>query len=358
MLSIRSSDPSARRALLARWAARVSAVPLLGLIAALLLLPFTAGRAEAAALTSLSWTVSNTQTGATGVSYAFSARVATQNTVGIVTMTVPAGTAGTPAVARNYGVPAGTVGLAGNVLTYTVTTPIQLRPGLPIYLEISGLTNTGTAGSSTSAITTKTAAAVIIDGPTSTNSVSFGSGATSTIVAVAKSTVFSSDTSGFNLILDPGVNTSATQVVNLGVSSNAASGYTLSCKVDQQPTGASGALTAYNAGMASAAAWASGGAGSFGYSMGVTNNGTLGSPAAGGTLSTTNFAGFSTTAENCAAATGRTGNPLASDLSSCGVGLCASAAHAWQSTIKAAADFTTPADVYSATITYTVTPTY
>jgi hypothetical protein len=315
-------------------------------------------QAQAAALTSVNWSVSNTQTSATGIAYAFSFKAATTGNIGIVTMTVPTGTAGTPAVAANYGVPAGTIGLAGTTLTYTVTSPINVRAGAPVYIEVSGLTNTGTAGSYSSSVTTKTSGGTTIDGPTTSNSNNFSSGGTTTTIAVAKSTVFSIDTNSFNLVLDPATNSSATQTINIGVSSNARNGYTLNCRVNQQPTGSS-ALSAFTSGMASAAAW--GGAtnpGSFGYSMAVTNNGSSGSPAAGGSLSGTNFAGFTTSGENCGSASSRTGNPLGTDLSGCGVGLCASAAHAWTTQVKAVADFNTPADIYTATITYTVTPSY
>src|SRR5437763_800221 len=92
---------------------------ILSLFVALVLHP--ADQAEAAALTNVSWTVSNTQTGATSTTYAFSFKTATAGTIKSITMTVPAGTGGTPAVAQNFGVGAGTVALASNTLTYTVT---------------------------------------------------------------------------------------------------------------------------------------------------------------------------------------------------------------------------------------------
>ncbi|MBV9356289.1 MAG: hypothetical protein JO023_12270 [Chloroflexi bacterium] len=110
--------------------------------------------------------------------------------------------------------------------------------------------------------------------------------------------------------------------------------------------------------MSAATAWTSGGVGQFGYSLAVTNNGSSGSPASGGQLSGTNFAGFTTAGENCGSATGATGNPAGTNLSGCGTGLCASAAHAWLATVKAAADFTTASDIYQDNITFTVTPSY
>ncbi|MBV9326798.1 MAG: hypothetical protein JO352_23825, partial [Chloroflexi bacterium] len=270
------------------------------------------------------------------------------------------GTAGTPAIARNFGIGAGTVALAGTTITYTVTSPVAVAAGIPIYLEFSGLTNTATAGTYTSTITTRTSVPATIDSGTS-NSNTFSSGSVATTIAVARSTVFSIDTNAFTLVLDPSVNTIGSQPINIGVSSNAKNGYTLQCKVDKQPTGTtnpSATLSAFTSGMASAAAWASGGAGQFGYSLAVTNNGASGSPAGGGLLSGTNYAGFTVAGENCGSASGSTGNPLASNLSGCGTGLCASAAHAWLVNVRAGADYTTAADIYQDTITFTVTPSY
>jgi hypothetical protein len=71
-------------------------------------------------------------------------------------MTVPSGTQGTnPPAARNFGIGAGTAALSGTTLTYTVTTPINIPANIPIYLEFSGLTNTGSAGTFTSTVTTR-----------------------------------------------------------------------------------------------------------------------------------------------------------------------------------------------------------
>ncbi len=314
----------------------------------------------AGTLASVSWTVSNTITAGTNITYAYSFRTASSGTIASITMTVPSGTGGTLAVARNFGIGAGTVTLAAGLITYQVTTPVSVSTGIPIYLEFSGVTNTSTAGSYTSTITTKLNNGNTIDSGTS-NSNNFSSGGVATTIAVARSTVFSIDTNAFTMQLDPSVNTVGTQPINLGVSSNAKNGYTLQCKVDKQPTGVSNpseALAPYTSGMASAAPWASGGAGMFGYSVAVTNNGGGDSPASGGLLSSTNFAGFTVAGENCGAATGSTGNPLGSNLSGCGIGLCASAAHAWLVNVRAAVDYTTVADLYQDTITFTVTPSY
>src|SRR5437762_3707961 len=70
--------------------------------------------ANAAALTSVSWTVSNNQVNATGVTYSYSFKTATVGIIGKITFVVSgAGLAGTPTVSRNYGIGAGTVARSG-----------------------------------------------------------------------------------------------------------------------------------------------------------------------------------------------------------------------------------------------------
>ncbi|MDQ6671864.1 MAG: hypothetical protein M3069_14190 [Chloroflexota bacterium] len=315
----------------------------------------------AASLTNATWSVSNSQTSATGVTYAYNFTTATSGLIATITMTVPTGTAGTPAIAQNFGIGAGSVARSGTTITYTVTTPALVAAGISIYIELSGLTNTGTAGFNSSTITTQLALAVTIDSAT-TNSVNFGSGTVAATIQVAKATVFSIDTNSFTMLLDPVTNQSATRAINLGVSSNAKSGYNLQCQVNQQPTNGGVSLAAYQTNMAAAAAWASGGASKFGYAIALTNNGASGSPALGGALSSTNYAGFTTAGENCATATAGTGNPLGttSALTGCtsAAGLCDRAAHYWAMTVKAAADYTTGAGQYTANVILTVTPSY
>ena len=49
--------------------------------------------------------------------------------------------AGAPAIVVAYGIGAGTVALAGQVITYTVTAAVAVSAGFPIFIELSGLTN-------------------------------------------------------------------------------------------------------------------------------------------------------------------------------------------------------------------------
>src|SRR5713226_241182 len=84
-----------------------------GVLALSLLLSVgTVGTAFAGTLTGVNWSVSNTQTSATSITYAFSFKTATAGTIKSITMTVPSGTAGTPAIVHNYGIGAGTVALS------------------------------------------------------------------------------------------------------------------------------------------------------------------------------------------------------------------------------------------------------
>jgi hypothetical protein len=89
------------------------------------------------------------------VTYTYTMTTATTaNTLTAVTMTVPPGTAGTPAVSV-AGAPGATVTLSGNVLT--VTPPggaLYVGGGTYISISISGLTNTTVTGTYTSQLVT------------------------------------------------------------------------------------------------------------------------------------------------------------------------------------------------------------
>jgi len=109
------------------------------------------------ALVSPAWYVSSAALSATGITYTYTFTTATTSTLSSVTMTVPAGTAGTPAVGTVT--PAsvatgGSVALAGSTLTYTFTA-VSVPSGTAVSIKITGLTNTSTTGSYTSAITTR-----------------------------------------------------------------------------------------------------------------------------------------------------------------------------------------------------------
>jgi hypothetical protein len=125
-----------------------------------------ASPAAAATLTGTAWTTSESTTGAPSASYTYTFTAATSSSLSSVTMTVPSGTAGTPAVGTvsPAGLAGGTVILAGTTLTYSFT-PAQVAAGTAVSIQISGLTNTATAGSYTSAVTTVSGAGPVDTGP-------------------------------------------------------------------------------------------------------------------------------------------------------------------------------------------------
>lgn len=113
------------------------------------------------ALTSLSWSASSTATGASGSAYTYDFTTATGISLQSVTMAVPPGTAGTPAVGTVTVQPSyvtlasPAVTLSGGLLTFTFT-PTYVPGNAVFSIEITGLTNTATAGSYAAAVTTYT----------------------------------------------------------------------------------------------------------------------------------------------------------------------------------------------------------
>src|SRR5207244_7931608 len=123
-----------------------------------------ASTANAGTPTNMSWTVSNNQVGATGVTYSFSFTTASLGTIKSITFALSgAGLGGTPTISRNYGIGAGTVARSGQTITYTVTSAVAVAAGIPIYIEFGALTNSSTAGSYTTTVTTQTSAPATID---------------------------------------------------------------------------------------------------------------------------------------------------------------------------------------------------
>src|SRR5438309_11069935 len=110
------------------------------------MLAFGTSAAQAAALTNVSWTVTNNQVSATNVTYSYSLKTATTGTIKTITFAVSgAGLGGAPAIAGSYGIPAGTAARAGQAITYAVTTAASVSGHIAIYIEFSRLTNSGTA---------------------------------------------------------------------------------------------------------------------------------------------------------------------------------------------------------------------
>ena len=314
------------------------AVVIIAIVAGLLAIPVAA---NAAALTNLSWTVSNNQVSATNVTYSYSFRTATAGTIKSITFVVSgAGLAGAPAIVKNYGIPAGTVAIAGQTITYTVTTAVAIPANIPIYIEFSGLTNSGTAGAYTTAITTRTAVPATIDGPTNTNAVTLAASNTAVTVTLAKSLTFTLDTTAFELDMDPSLAALAdqTQAVGLTVQTNANSGYTLI--VSDNASGLISASTGtpiiadVSSGKATSVTWP--GAPAYGYTVAATG------ATADAAFSGSKYAGYVAAGEQVASRANATGGT----------------ADTITITNRVAINYAVPATTFTDTITYTVTPNY
>jgi hypothetical protein len=298
--------------------------------------------ASAATLTNTSWTVTNNQVSATPVSYDYSFKTATTGTIKTITFVVSgAGVGGsaTPTIVKNYGIGAGTAARVGQTITYTVTGAVSISASIPIYVEFSGLTNSGTAGSYTTAITTNTNVPAVIDGPTNTSPVTLAASNTAVTVTIAKSATFTIDTTAFTLAMDPSLPALAdqSQTVGLTVLTNANSGYTLtvgdSTGLKSSSTGTP-VIAAVSAGKATSLAWP--GADKFGYTVTATG------ATADGAFSASKYAGYVAAGEQVASRANPTGG-TADTISIIN---------------RVAIDYGAPAGDFTDTITYTMTPNY
>jgi hypothetical protein len=305
------------------------------------MLAFGTSAAQAAALTNVNWSVTNNQVSATGVTYSYNFKTATAGTIKSITFAVSgAGLGGTPAIVKNYGIGAGSVAIAGQTITYTVTTQAAIAAGIPIYIEFSGLTNSSTAGSYTTSITTRTSAPATIDGPTASNTVTLAANNTAVTVTVDKSLTFTSDTQSYTLAMDPGLPALADQTQNvvLTVLTNANSGYTLTVSDNaaglQSSSTGNPVIAKASSGKATSVTWPGGD--HFGYA--VTGTGATIDAAFTGSK----YAGYVGAGEQIASranATGATADTI---------------------TIanRVSIDYGAQAGDYTDTVTYTVTPNY
>jgi hypothetical protein len=309
------------------------------LVAAVVVL--RAPAAHAAALTSVNWSVSNNQVSATGVTYSYSFKTATTGTIKTITFAVSgAGLGGAPAIVKNYGIPAGTVARAGQTITYTVTSAVSVAASVPVYIELSGLTNGTPAGGYTTSVTTQTSVPATIDGPTTSNTVTLAANNTAVTVTLAKSLTFTIDTTAFTLAMDPSLPALADQSQNVGltIQTNANSGYTLTVSdlaAGLQSAGAGTPVIAKaSAGKATSLTWP--GANKFGYTAAATG------ATVDAAFSGAKYAGYVGAGEQIASRAGPTGGT----------------ADTITITDRVAIDFTAATGDYTDTITYTVTPNF
>jgi hypothetical protein len=320
-----------------RW--RLALFAIVALVSSFLV--FSAAPASAGTLTNASWTVSNNQIGATSVTYGYSFTTATTGVIKTITFVVSgAGLAGAPAIARNFGIGAGSVGRSGQTITYTVTSAISITAGIPIYIEFSGLTNSATAGAYTTVITTQTAAPATIDTVSPGPSVTLAANNTALTVSIAKSLTFTVNTTAFELDMDPSLPALADQTSSVGLTvlTNAHSGYTL--VVNDNSTGLQSAasgnptINKVSAGKATSLAWP--GAPNWGYT--VTGTGATIDAAFNGSK----YAGYTSAGEQIASRASATGGT----------------ADTITIANRVAIDYSVPSSVYNDTLTYTVTPNY
>ena len=123
----------------------------------------------ATALTGAGWTTSSAVVGAadTSYTYTFQASSVAGTPVTTITMSVPPGTAGTPAIGAVTPVSLASalhgVTLSGTTLTLTGTA-VPLASGTPVSIQVTGLTNTDTAGSYGPEIVTSDAGSLVDSG--------------------------------------------------------------------------------------------------------------------------------------------------------------------------------------------------
>jgi hypothetical protein len=301
----------------------------------------------AGSLANLSWAVSNNQAAATATNYSYSFKTATAATIKTITFTVSgAGLAGAPVVVLNYGIGAGTVARVGQVITYTVTVAAPVALGIPIFIQLSGLTNPA-AGSYTTAVATNTAVPAVIDSGT-TPAVTFAATNTAKTIVVAQSLTFTLDTTAFQLTMDPSLPALADQsyTSNITILTNANSGYTLT--VADSATGLQSAATgnptipAVSASMAAAVAWPAAPANVTGYTVTGTGVGDACFAVNAAFAAGANYAGYRNAGDVVALstkATGATANTIAI-------------------IDRTAIDYATASGTYTDTITYTATPNY
>ena len=147
---------------------RLAVTVVLAMASTTVLVTGTATPAFAGSLVSPGWAVSQTAPGTLGVDYTYTFTTASSSELDLVTMTVPAGTTGSPAVGTVRPAPlagGGAVSLSGGTLTYSFS-PAMVAAGTTVSIEITGLANTSAAGSYTSGIATVDAGTPVDSGIT------------------------------------------------------------------------------------------------------------------------------------------------------------------------------------------------
>jgi hypothetical protein len=188
------------------------------------------GSVQSPSTTNLSWNVSSNQVSAANAEYTWEYTTQSTGTLISLTMSVPSGTSGTPTLAENYGIGAGTVVLSNGFLTYTITSPTSVSSGIPFYLALTGLTNTPTPQSFQSTLTTYTSSGTL-DNDTSA-ATTFSSNNTALTLLVAESAIVTAPSvTSYTELADPLINKNLTfSDGGFKVITNAGNGWTLNAQ--------------------------------------------------------------------------------------------------------------------------------
>jgi len=183
--------------------------------------------ASAAPITSAQFAVSSNVATATGVTYTWVFVPPTAASLANITLTVPAGTAGTLSNGNVtlYGVTSPTltsVGLASNTITLSFSAG-TLTVGRPVSIQVTGITNGAAIASFQSTIGVNTSS----DTGSTSNSVSIAANTTTVTVIVPQSLTFSNSQTALELMAFAGGPAVDATPVQLGVSTNNAGGYQL-----------------------------------------------------------------------------------------------------------------------------------
>ena len=149
---------------------------------------------RAAAPSAATWTVSDNQAGADGVTYTYSFTTRTDASITSIVFAVSgSGLGGIPSIAHSYGIGAGTVTRSGQSITYAVADPVIVPAGATIEIAIDGLVNTSVPGTEVTRIATGSTLDAV-----ATNDVEMAATRTEVTVRVMRSIAFTivSDSDG------------------------------------------------------------------------------------------------------------------------------------------------------------------
>ena len=221
-----------------------------GAVSAAIALLATLGLAVAAgstayAMSGTTWDVSQSQAGTAGVTYSWVFSAGTTATVGSVQMTVPTGTdLSSAALGSVYGLGAGTLTTSGTTITYTVTAPVSVASGTGVYISVSGITNTATAGAYTSSVATFNTAgpppAQIETGTSQSVTIATTSVSAQVVVPESTDVTITLPPTGVTSVVSPYA-ASTTSPIAVTLATNATHGLTLSEDATASLTDAAGA---------------------------------------------------------------------------------------------------------------------